>query len=223
MFLMLGCVSENKQGVLDDIAAVYNGDVSYSKSFAKNTNVKSTTFTVFIKNSKMTDSLAPTVSTANAAVMIYDALTEEEREEYTHIHVLNINAVNDTVGYIYETPALAPTSYKSKIFHEFSQRIVDKNFEGMDALKNNTDIPKSMSVNLKSGIANAEKAHGSVKSYTLFGIAEETDNIGKVYQFQSHLFFEDGYKLRYIIAIDGREENDKIVGYKFFSKENSLK
>lgn len=221
ILLMLACASENEQGVLDAIAEVYNGDVSYSKSFTNNAKGKSTTFNVFIKNSKMADSLAPTVSTANAAVMVYDALTKEEREDYTHIQVLNINAVNDTVGYTYETPALAPASHKSKIFHEFSQRIVNKNFDGMDTLKSNTDIPKSISVDLKSGIANSEKKHGSVIKYTLFGIAEEKDNIGKVYQFQSHLFFEDGYKLRYLVAVDGREEHDKIVGYKFFNQEDS--
>ncbi|WP_432411568.1 hypothetical protein [Rasiella sp. SM2506] len=214
--LLLSCVSETERGVLDDIAEVYNGDVTYTKSFVSNTKGKNTTFNVFIKNSTLGDTLPRTVSTANAAVMIFDALTDDEKTEYSHVQVSFISTASDTLGYTYKVSELAPVNHKSKIFHDFSKRIVNKNFEGLDALKSNKDIPKSMSVNIKSGLSNTEKEHGLIQSYTLFGIAEETDDIGKLYQFQSYLLFADGHTLKYLVVIDATEGNDKIVGYRFF-------
>ena len=78
--LLFACASETEKGVLEDIAEVYGGETSYSKSFVSNTSEKRTTFNVTINNSQMIDTLAPTVTTANASLMVYDALTSERRK-----------------------------------------------------------------------------------------------------------------------------------------------
>lgn len=217
VLLVISCASETEKKVLDHIAEVYNGDVSYSKSFVSNESEKRTSFNVVVENSKMIDTLAPTVTTSNTALLVYNALTEEEKDNYTDIEVYMVNIKKDTISYYYPMEILAPLNEKAKIFREFSQRLVDKEFEKLDALKNNADIPKSMSVNIENGLKGAEQKHGNLKGYYPFGIAEEIDEIGKVYQFQSYLLFADGYKLRYLIVVDAAEGKDKIVGYNFFS------
>lgn len=213
---LLSCASETEKKVLDDIAEVYNGDVSYSKSFVSNESEKRTSFNVVIKNSAMIDTLAPTVTTSNTALLVYNALTEDEKDTYTDIEVNLINSKKDTVSYYYGMDILAPINHKAKVFRDFSQRIIDKDFDMLDELKNNTNIPKSMAVNIRNGIAAKEKKHGSVKGYYPFGIAEERDEIGKIYQFQSYLEFTDGYKLSYLLVVDATEGKDKIIGYRFF-------
>lgn len=215
--LVLSCASETEKKVLDDIAEVYNGNVTYSKSFVSNNSEKRTTFNVFVSNSVMIDTLAPTVATANSAILVYGALTGEERKSYDDIEVYLINSKKDTVSYYYALDILDPIHKKATVFHEFSQRIIDKDFDQMDTLKNNEDIPKSMAVNIKGGILSKEKKHGSLKGYYPFGIAEETDKIGKIYQYQSYLLFADGYKLPYLVVVDADEGKDKIIGYKFFN------
>jgi len=217
VLLLLSCASETEKKVLDDIAEVYSGDVSYSKSFVSNESEKRTTFNVVIENSEMIDSLAPSVTTSNTALLVYDALTQDEKEGYTDIEVFLVNKHKDTASYYYKMDILAPISHKVKVFKDFSQRIVAKNFDKMDELKNNAEIPKSIAVNIKNGLAQTEKKHGSVKGYFPFGIAEETDEIGRIYQFQSYLLFEDGYKLNYLVVIDVAKDKDKIIGYKFFN------
>lgn len=215
--LLLSCASETEKKVLDEIAEVYNADVSYSKSFVSNTNEKRTTFNVVVENSEMIDTLAPSVTTSNTALLVYDALTEDEKENYTDIEVFLVNKNKDTASYYYKMDVLAPISHKAKVFNDFSQRIVDKNYDQMDTLKSNADIPKSIAVNIKNGIAGKEKQHGSIKGYYPFGIAEETDEIGTIYQYQSYLLFADGYKLNYLIVVDVAKGKDKIIGYKFFN------
>ena len=215
--LLVSCASETEKKVLDEIAEVYKGDVSYSKSFVSNNSEKRTTFNVFVSNSTLIDSLPPTVARCNSAVLVYDALTEDERKNYTDIEVFLINTKNDTLSYSFGMDILKPIHKKAAVFREFSERIVNKNFDELDTLKSNADIPKSMSVNIKGGIEVKEKTHGALKGYYPFGIAEDTDEIGKIYRFQSYLLFADGYELNYLIVVDATEGKDKIVGYRFFN------
>ncbi len=217
VLLFISCASETEKKVLDDIAEVYNGNVSYSKSFVSNESEKRNTFNVFIENSKMTDSIAPTVTTSNTALLVYDAFTENEKNNYTDIEVFVVNKKKDTVSYYYPMDILTPISEKAMIFKEFSQRIIDKDFDKLDELKNNVDIQKSMAINIENGLKRMEKEHGSLKEYYRFGISEEKDEIGIIYQFQGYFVFSDGFKLSYLIVVDATKEKDKIVGYRFFN------
>jgi|TARA_R110002012_G_scaffold321121_2_gene547509 hypothetical protein len=214
--LLFACASETEKGVLEDIAEVYGGETSYSKSFVSNTSEKRTTFNVTIKNSQMIDTLAPTVTTANASLMVYDALTSEEKKNYTDIETILVNAKNDTISYYYPMSALAPISKKAKVFHTFSSILVDGNFDQLNELDRADDIPANFSEILKNGVAQFEKKYGSLKEYQTFGVAEERDNVGTYYQFQAHLIFANGHKMGYWAVVDAAPDNDALLGYKFF-------
>ena len=214
--LLFSCASDTEKGVLDDIANVYNGDVSYSKSFVSNISEKRTTFNVTIQNSAMIDTLTPTVSTANSALMVYDALTADEKEKYTDIEVFLINAKQDTVSYFYPTTALQPLSAKAKLYHTFMNHLVTGDFDALNELQRAKEIPASFAKGLENGVNNFKDTYGSLKNYYTFGVAEERDQIGTIYQFQGYLLFANGHKMNYLVVVDATEGNNELVGYKFF-------
>ena len=154
--LLVSCASETEKKVLDDIAEIYNGDVSYSKSFVSNESENRRSFNVVIENSIMIDTLPPKVTASSAALLVYNVLTKEEKDTYTDIEVFLVNKQKDTISTYYAIDILAPINEKAKIFREFSQRLIDKKFDQLDELKNNIDITKSMSVNIASGLKATE-------------------------------------------------------------------
>ncbi|QIE59188.1 hypothetical protein G5B37_06325 [Rasiella rasia] len=216
--LVCSCASETEKGVLDDIATVYDADTSYSKSFVSNTSEKRKTFNVVIQNSAMIDTLKPTVTTANSALMVYDALTSEEKENYTDIEVFLINAKKDTASFYYPMTALAPISKKAKVHRQFSDAIVNNNFEALNTINKAVEIPADFAIGLENGIKQFEADNGSLNGYYTFGIAEERDQIGTIYQYQAYLLFANGTKINYLVVVDATAGNDQLVGFKFFSR-----
>lgn len=215
--LVLSCASDTEQKSLDEIAALYNGKTSYSKSFNSNIGQESRkTFNIRISNSKLIDSLQPTVTTANIAMLVYEGLTTEEKGNYTHIDVELINAKNDTAGYFYPIASLKTLSHKSQNFKRFSESIINKDYEAFDQLKDANELPDTYAEKLEQKIAFLESKKGSLLRYQPFGIAEFKNKEGLgAYQFQSFFVFENG-RIPYVANVQTKEGMDKIVSLRFF-------
>lgn len=217
LVLMMSCVSENEQKGLDYIGALYGGETSYSKSFKSESGEESTrTFNVKIKASERIDTLEPTVTTSNIALLMYESFTEEEKEDYTHIDIELINKKNDTAGYYYPVNVLKSLSDKSKSYKIFSQSLVDKDYDKIDEIRNPDEIKQTASAGLEAYIDALEKKHGDLIGYEPFGIAEGKDDKGIIYQFQGYLLFENGQYQPYLVVLDAAEGEERLIGFRIF-------
>ncbi len=215
--LLVGCVSENEQKGLDQIAALYDAQTSYSKSFNSEMGSKTMKkFNVKISESKRIDTLEPTVTTANIAMLMYESFTQKEKSDYTHIDVELINSKNDTASYYYPVAVLEKISAKSKSFHAFSQSLVDHNFKEVDVIKDHVEIPSSVASGLKTKISTMENKLGKLKSFESFGVAEATDEKGTIFQFQGYLVFDDDVRKPYFTVTDATIGKDKLIGFRIF-------
>ncbi|RDK89314.1 hypothetical protein [Marinirhabdus gelatinilytica] len=212
---LFACASDTEKGALDKIGDVYKGTASYSKSFVSNTSEKRTTFNVFISNSKMVDTLRAPIASGAAALMVYHALTPEEKKSYDDIEVYMINSKKDTANFYYDTSILKTLDTKAKNVRKFSQNLLEHNFKNMDSIKNPSDIPQSLEENIGQGIKNYEKRFGKLKSSNLYAVGEASDEIGKLFKYYSYLEFSNGQTITYLVAVDANPGKDKIIGYKF--------
>jgi len=217
LLIFVGCVSENEQKGLDSIANLYDAQTSFSKSFNNSVGVKARkTFNVKVSGSKRIDTLEPTVTTANIAMLMYESFTQKEKGNYTHIDVELINSKNDTASYYYPVEVLNKISAKSKSYHDFSQGLVDHDFEKVDNLKDVNEIPNPIAKGLENKISAMEERLGKLKGYESFGVAEATDEKGTIFQFQGYLIFSNEVRKPYFTVTDATEGKDKLIGFRIF-------
>lgn len=213
----IACVSENEQKGLDYIADLYDAETSYSKSFNNSVGTKAMKkFNVKVSGSARIDTLEPTVTTANIAMLMFESFTEKEKGNYTHIDVELINSKNDTAAYYYPVDILEELSTKSNSYKQFSQSLVDNKFEVLDEIKDATHIPNKTEDGLKSKIRAMEQRWGKLRSYEPFGIAEATDDMGTIYQFQGYLIFGNGVRKPYFTVAEAQTDNHKLIGFRIF-------
>lgn len=213
----VGCVSENEQQGLDKIADLYQAKTSYSKSFDSNAGIKTMSkFNVKVSESERIDTLQPTVSTANIAMLMYESFTDSEKGDYTHIDVELISRKNDTAAYFYPIDVLKDLSTKSNSYKVFSESLVDGKFATVDEITDPKEIPNSIADGLKAKIKQMESRFGKLHGYESFGIAEISDEDGKAYQYQGYLVFGNGVRKPYFTVADAAKENDKLIGFRIF-------
>ncbi len=215
--LLTACASDTEQKGLDYIAQIYDGNASYSKSVETNLGQETMKkFNVKLSGSKMIDSLKPTVSTANIALLMYQSFTPEEQKNYTHIDVELVNAKNDTVSYYYPTEVMQGIDKKALSFHRFSESLIEGDYRKLDILTDKSHIPGSIAKAMQAEIEKYEKVYGNLLSYEPFGLAEEKHPKGAFYQFQGNLQFEDGTKVPYFVVVLTAPDNNQVVGFKVF-------
>jgi outer membrane PBP1 activator LpoA protein len=215
--ILVACASETEKQSLDLIADLYGAKTSYSKGINASTGEETIRkFNVVVSESKLIDSLAPTVTSANIALIVYESLNEEERKKYDIIDVELHNLKNDTVAYTYPTEILKKLQVKTSGYYDFSQSIVDGNFHKLDAMRDVSELPKPFATSVKAYVNNAEDLYGDLRSFERFGIAEMQDDKGSAYQFQGNFVFNSGKKIPYTYVVDILENKDKLIGFKFF-------
>lgn len=217
LLLLAACASETEQKGLDTVAAIYDATVSYTKGFNNTGFTSETSFNVKVSGSAFIDSLQPTVSTANIAMLVYEALNPDEQKKYTKIDVELVNAKNDTVAYFYTMDGLQKLSQKSTNFKEFSESVVAGNYSRIDEIQDENDLKEPMSNWVDKKIQFLEQEYGNLNGYLPFGIAELSNAAGETaYQYQGFFMFEKK-KIPYIINIDTAPNRNKIVGIRFFN------
>ncbi len=215
--LLIGCASENEQKGLDKIAELYNAKTSYSKDLSSSAGKKTIRqFNVKVSESKLIDSLQPTVTSANIALLVFENMSKEEKNKYTAIDVELVNSKKDTAGYTYPIKVLEGLSPKAKTFRTFSESIVNGNFNTIESIKNKKHIPQAIAKGLKINIESKEKKYGKVKNYQPFGIAEMKDEFGTIIQFQGFFNFSNGKKTPYLVVIDQVPGKDEMIGFRLF-------
>lgn len=215
--LFVACASETEQQSLDNVADIYNATVSYSKGFNNTGTEAEKSFNVKVSGSALIDSLQPTVTTANIAMLVYEGLTTDEQKNYTKIDVELVNAKNDTVAYFYTMDGLKELSHKSANFKEFSESVVSGNYKRIDEIQDENDLKEPMSELINKKIQFLEQEYGSLKGYKPFGIGELSNAAGETaYQYQGFFIFAKK-DIPYIINIDAAPKRDKLVGIRFFN------
>jgi len=214
---LVSCVSENEQKGLDYIGSIYDAKTSYSKSFDSELGSETVKkFNIKVSESSRIDSLQPTVTTANIAWLMYESFSADEKENYTHVDVELISTKNDTASFYYPVDVLETLGKKAINFKAFSQNLVDRDFVKIDALKDDNEIPASLTVGLKNKIVQMEQQLGKLVGYEPFGISEVKDDLGAAYQFQGYLVFEKGAYKPFLTVIDVAPGKDKLIGFKIF-------
>lgn len=215
--LLISCASDTEQKGLDRIADIYDAKATYTKGF--NSSVGEETvrrFTVKVSESRMIDSLNPNVTSANIAVIIFQGMSEEERDQYNNIDVEMVNKDNDTASYTYPNDVLKKLVAKAANFERFSKAMVDGDGGTIDLIRNTEFISEPIGNKVINALGKHKEAHGILMDYAPFGVAEISDESGAAYQFQSNLIFNDGFKLPYIVVIDTRPGNNKVAGFRIF-------
>ncbi|MCW8981531.1 MAG: hypothetical protein OQJ83_09085, partial [Altibacter sp.] len=151
----------------------------------------------------------------NIALLVFEGLSEEEKKSYSGISVDLINSKKDSASYFYPSELLESLVTKSGNFKRFSESIVAGDFGKLDALKSDADIPISIGEGVKKTIKNNEMIYGDLIAYQPFGVSEDRDEIGEIYQFQANLVFEKG-TIGYFVNVDKAEGKDKVIGFRFF-------
>jgi hypothetical protein len=216
-FLLVGCASETEQKSMDEVASIYDAKTAYSKGIKRTVGTPTEkTFTITVSESKLIDSLNPNVSSANIGMLVYKALTEEEKRKYTHINVNMLNLKKDSAKYRYTTASFARLIPKFKTFSAVSTALVDKEYKALNDLKDAKEIPNDVSEFAEKKIAFLEQEYGKLKRFYSFGIGEASDEIGTIYQFQGFMEFQNK-RIPYIVVTDADPENDKMIGFNIFN------
>ncbi len=213
---LIGCASETEQKGLDDIAKLYNAKTSYSKGFNSSPGQETVRqFNVKVSESKLIDSLAPTVTSANIALLVYESLTKSEQEKYNGIEVELVNLKQDTAAYFYPREVLEKISKKSILYKEFSENLVTRDFKKIVPLLSTEILENS---NIISGIEGKIKGDserfGKLISYSPFGISEVADADYVMLQFQGFLNYYNK-RIPYFVNINDETGNDIILGFRF--------
>jgi hypothetical protein len=147
--------------------------------------------------------------------MTYGALSVEERQKYKQLFVvLTNNKAQKENTFKYDLKALELPGTKRERFIDFSQKILNTDYEGIAK----QIIPKFRTPTLGAELGNFMKPliekHGAVANYqaTQFGLAT-TKKGTKLYKFEGVLIFEDGYKRPYFVTIPMEADNAFISGY----------
>lgn len=217
VLLFVGCASETEQKGLDQIADLYDAKTSYSKGFSSAVGTETIRqFDVKVSESKLIDSLPPTVTTANIAMLVYESLTEDEKSKYDQIYVQLVNLKLDTASYTYPTQVLDNLSEKAKVYKRFSESLVSGDYEIVDEIKDHKLMPTALSDGLKANMLAREKALGSLIAYEPFGIAEMTIEDEKIYQYQGFFVFRNGAKVPYTVMVNIADGKNDMEGFRIF-------
>ena len=215
--VLISCTKKEKQNSTTNISEIYNSKISFTKNKRQVTNGKEIwEYTISVPNSKLLDSLPKATATSNIAFLTFNSFNENEKKLYAIINVLLINSQKDTIKNSYDIPVLESLVPKHSTFQKFSEYIINGDFNALDTLKNNNDIPESISDLIKGLIKNAESNYGKIIAYQPVTIAVSEDNVGEIFQFNGFLIFKNGKKKHYSISIDKTSGNDKIIGFNFF-------
>ncbi|MDT0556079.1 hypothetical protein [Patiriisocius hiemis] len=212
---LFSCASETEQKGLDTIASLYDATVSYSKDFNSSAGQETQrTFNVKVSNSSLIDSLQPSVTTANIAMLIFEGFTAEEQSKYDYIDVELISTKQDTAAITYNTKLVERVSKKSKNYKLFSKSLIEKDFATIDKIKSKKDFPKPIAAGLRQLIDELENEKGKLIRYQPFGVGETKNQAGEVaFQYQGFLIFENG-RTSYFVYVEDVLDNDKIVGFR---------
>ena len=216
--LFAACASDSEKKSLDKIAEIYDAKTSYTKSFNRSVGTETMkSFNVKVSESAMIDSLAATVTTANIAMLVYEGLTAEEKNNYTIIDVELVNAKNDTVAYIYPLDVLKKISDKSTYYKTFSESVMNRSYTKIDDIKNAKDIPDPIGETIAKKMAYLEQEYGALQGYKPFGVAEQKNAAGQTaYQYQGIFVFKNK-NIPYLVTANADPKIEGFVGVRFFN------
>ena len=214
---MVGCASESQQKGLDEIAAYYDANTSFSKNYSNSVGTKKiTTFNIKITDSKMLDSLRADITCSNIALMLFDSFTEEEKKDYNYINVELIKKGNDTLSYSYNPEILNIGIDQVSIFTDFSEKLLAKDYKGVF---NNIE-PSLIQSNSLLQFTNYQtqfvNEHGNITAYKRygFGVIKKEDGT-QVLSFSGFLTFNDGFVKPYYMTVSKQIDNNYVLGYSF--------
>ena len=211
--LLVSCASDTEQKSLDTITSIYEGKASFSKGFNSNTGEETIrNFKIVVSESKLIDSLPPNNTSANIALIVYEGLTDAEKDKYDLIKVELMNLQNDTAFYNFTKPVLKGLSKKSQTFKKFSESIIDGSFETIDELKYEKAIPEPIGMKMKENFKAKEEKYGNLLRYEPIGIFRDKNGPGAIYQFHGRFIFENMIA-PYLLVVEVDEGNDKFVGF----------
>ena len=215
--ILISCASENEQKALDEIAAIYQAKVAYSKGFHSNTNQKTiTNFTIKVSNCKMMDTMNFRHASANMARVAYHNFTEKEKNKYDEI-IVKLIKDKDSTMYSYDKDLLRLTDKKATTAIAFSESILQHNFPKLDKLIDSECIKTSnFGLKMKKYISILENERGKITGYQLYKIGTTSaKNINlKMIRYVGEFQFSKGKKAAYFVNINTMEGKDKVVGYK---------
>lgn len=170
----------------------------------------------FIKISAQTnamlDSLHPNITSANRALLAYGAMTKADREAIKTIDVELLRSKELQASYTYDVAFMAGVQEKAKVFERLSKALVDRQFAVVDDNRDQNAVPNGIGPLLEKKFAFLEKKYGKLKSYEIFGIAEQGGEAGTAYQFQAYLDFH-WRKVPYFFYLDTQKGKDQWVGF----------
>jgi hypothetical protein len=211
--LLYGCASDGLQKSLDEIVAIYEGKTSISKEINDSTGDKTIhNLKIIVQESALIDSIPPSNTSANIALMVYEGFKDSEKDKYDVIKVELLNLQNDTALFNFTMPVLNGLSRKSQTFKKVSESIVTGDFEAIDVLKYERAIPEPIGLKMKENFKNKEGKYGSLLKYEPIGILRDKNGPGAIYQFHGRFIFEK-MKVPYLLVLEVDETNDKFIGF----------
>lgn len=214
VLFILSCASDTEQKSLTKIGQIYGAKTSYSKGFNSNAGEKTLrNFKIIASESKLLDSLQPSLSSAAMALQVYKGFTSEEKENYDLIKVDILNLKKDTASFEFSKPVLEKLSKKSMAFKQFSESILLREFDRLDSIKNNADFKMPISKSIEELMQKNQDALGELITYHLISIGETKDEISGIYQYRG-LFIYKNEAIPYLVAVDETDGKDKMIGYK---------
>ncbi len=215
--LIISCTSKNEQKGLDEIAAIYQAKVSFSKGFYTNSNQKIIkNFTIKISDCKMLDTMKFSQVSTNMARIAFHNFTEKEKKKYDEINVKYVKN-KDTAQFIFNRNLLNLMDKKAVTALEFSESLMKHNFTKLDELIDKKYIRSaSFATDMKNYITNIEKTNGKINGYQLYAIGKTRDENAKIdmIRFVGELKFMKGIKTPYFVNINMLQGQDKVIGYK---------
>jgi hypothetical protein len=168
-----------------------------------------------VDGSVILDSLQPNLACSNIAIMTYGGLSVEDRQKYGQLFVVLTNNKSQKENtFQYDMQALGLPGAKRQLFVDFSQKILDTDYEGIAKQISPKFQTPTLGAELGNFMTPLIQKHGAVANYksTHFGLAT-TKKGAKLYKFEGVLIFEDGYKRPYFITVPMEAGNNFVSGY----------
>ncbi len=202
MFIF-GCASETQQKSLEKISEVYETKTSYSKGVVKNAgNPTISYFKVTVTSSPVIEKLVPEVASTNIALMVFEDLTDKEKQKLTHIDVEIVSSDGSSEKNLrrYSLLELENPKIQSEIFSQFSQKLIAQEYEEMIQLIDPQFQREDDASVIKNHIDKLIAKNGKITGFRRTGLGMRIlENNEKRYEFIGLLVFENGVTGNYLV------------------------
>lgn len=219
IFVFFGCASESEKSAIKAISSFYGCSVSYSKGVSASTSEESMDYVGLTLSGGLLDSLDAEEPASYGALTLYQTLSQEEREEYSHIKVTieqHEGASTKTTEYEYAIGKLQLVNAKLSSVKVLEDNLKQRQYDTLiKQLANSKDVDKQGFV---AQMDSLDQGYGEIKDYEFRSFTfftSEVNNEQKELLELKGILYRSKKNHRFNVILSQRPEDKKVYGVHF--------